>query len=207
MRPTDDWSTGDSGATAAGLDNVPMATTAAPSGRLGVGDWVDAALDILAEEGARAIKISRLCARLGATKGSFYWHFADLDEFLGAVAQRWAAGLDSARHEFSQLGSLEPVERLRRMAYLLVDERMWRLERAMREWARSDDRVQAAVATGDRQIVELIRAALLELGFSAADADLRARALYYLGIGFIHVGPRNGDRGQLDELLRIMTRP
>jgi Bacterial regulatory proteins, tetR family len=42
--------------------------------RLSVDDWIQAGFAILAEEGIKALKIDRLCRRLGVTKGSFYWH-------------------------------------------------------------------------------------------------------------------------------------
>ncbi|MFA9270109.1 MAG: TetR/AcrR family transcriptional regulator, partial [Baekduiaceae bacterium] len=47
--------------------------------RLSVDDWVACALEVLADEGVAGIKIPTLCKRLGVTKGSFYWHFSDLE--------------------------------------------------------------------------------------------------------------------------------
>ena len=41
------------------------------SSRLSVDDWIQAGYAILAEEGIKALKIDRLCSRLGVTKGSF----------------------------------------------------------------------------------------------------------------------------------------
>jgi len=55
------------------------------SSRLSVDDWMQAGFAILAEEGIKALKIDRLCRRLGVTKGSFYWHFTD----MRVTAQRW----------------------------------------------------------------------------------------------------------------------
>src|SRR5437016_3886063 len=37
-------------------------------------DWIGAALDALARDGLRAVAVEPLAERLGATKGSFYWH-------------------------------------------------------------------------------------------------------------------------------------
>jgi AcrR family transcriptional regulator len=57
--------------------------------RLSVDDWIQAGFAILAEEGIKALKIDRLCRRLGVTKGSFYWHFASLQELIEKSLRRW----------------------------------------------------------------------------------------------------------------------
>ena len=43
-------------------------------------------LTLLAEEGLSGIKVDRLCARMGVTKGSFFHHFRSKEQILvGAV--------------------------------------------------------------------------------------------------------------------------
>ena len=183
---------------------MPRAT---PSTRLSVDDWVEAALELLAEDGPSGVKIDRLCVRLGVTKGSFYWHFADLDAFLGAVAERWAQHRDARRATFAELEQLEPRERLRRMMDALADPGEWPLDRAVREWARSDPFVHDRVAASDRWIFQAIRKAFRELGFDATDADTRAKTLFYAGVGFVYAGPQGqrGGRRQRERILEILT--
>ena len=48
-----------------------------------------AALAALAEGGLAAVAVEPLAARLGATKGSFYWHFAGRDALVAATLERW----------------------------------------------------------------------------------------------------------------------
>ena len=50
--------------------------------RLAREDWVDAALAAIAEGGVAAVAVEPIAARLGTTKGSFYWHFHDRDAGL-----------------------------------------------------------------------------------------------------------------------------
>lgn len=52
-------------------------------------DWTDAALDALARDGLRAVAVEPLAERLGATKGSFYWHFRDRNALLEAAVAQW----------------------------------------------------------------------------------------------------------------------
>lgn len=156
------------------------------SSRLSVDDWTERALAIVMEEGVGAIKINRLCKDLGVTKGSFYWHFSDLDALLAAIAQRWAAETREILSSLGELQGLPPLERIRAMALRLIDDRSWSVERALREWAKGDAVVAAVVVESDQFVFELVQDALLELGHSAQDARLRAGLLVYAGIGFAH---------------------
>ena len=52
-------------------------------------DWTEAALDALARGGLAAVAVEPLAKELGATKGSFYWHFADRQALLQATLELW----------------------------------------------------------------------------------------------------------------------
>ncbi|MDN5747655.1 MAG: TetR/AcrR family transcriptional regulator [Pseudonocardia sp.] len=57
--------------------------------RLTEQDWVAAGYAALAEGGVVAVAVEPVASRLGATKGSFYWHFACRDALLGACLAHW----------------------------------------------------------------------------------------------------------------------
>lgn len=52
-------------------------------------DWVEGALQLISEAGLRALTVEALAARLGVTKGSFYWHFKGRSELLAGALSRW----------------------------------------------------------------------------------------------------------------------
>ena len=52
-------------------------------------DWTEAALDALARGGLPAVAVEPLAKELGATKGSFYWHFADRQALMAATLELW----------------------------------------------------------------------------------------------------------------------
>ena len=52
-------------------------------------DYYDAAMRILATEGAGGLKIATLCAELGVTTGSFYGYFGSIDGFIGQFLDHW----------------------------------------------------------------------------------------------------------------------
>jgi AcrR family transcriptional regulator len=185
-----------------------MAKARAP--RLSVDDWLAAGYAILAEEGIKALKIDRLCSRLGVTKGSFYWHFTDMPGYRRALVEAWGELRDEDRREFGLPSDTPPRERLSQMMSSLVGARHWTLERAMREWARTDENVAASVRAADQRVLAAVRQAFLDYGFDADDADLRANAVFAAGIGFLHLaGPTPSERAtaRRERFLDIMLAP
>ncbi len=57
--------------------------------RLDRHDWAAAALDALASGGLAAVAVEPIAARLGTTKGSFYWHFRNRDALVEAALELW----------------------------------------------------------------------------------------------------------------------
>lgn len=170
-------------------------------------DWTTRALDLLMDEGVGAVKISRVCSDFGVTKGSFYWHFDDLDSLKESIAEKWCADCRRVLGEMSELTTRPPLERLRAMAELLVADRSWAVQRVLREWARTDGQVAAMIAEGDAFIVEVIRRSLVELGIPPRQARLRAGIVVYAGIGFAHGQSElfDPDLGGFDDLIEFLA--
>ncbi len=89
-------------------------TTASPpragargGSRLTVDDWIDAGLTLIAQEGTAGGEDRPPVQRLGVTKGSFYWHFSDIQGYLDALAEAWAT------EQRSSQASLEALRELR----------------------------------------------------------------------------------------------
>jgi AcrR family transcriptional regulator len=170
-------------------------------------DWLAAGYTILAEEGVRGLKIERLCEQTGATKGSFYWHFDDIHNYRAVLVSSWSEFLEQERSFIGELAGLAPRERLSKLMAALVSPRQWVLERAMREWARTDPAAAASVRAADRRVIQALRQAYLDYGFSAEDADLRAQSTFVAGVGSLHVrdaSSRNRAAGRREAFLELM---
>ncbi|WP_055405086.1 MULTISPECIES: TetR/AcrR family transcriptional regulator [unclassified Mycobacterium] len=155
--------------------------------RLTVDDWLQAGYTLLAEQGVRALKIEGLCRQAGVTRGSFYWHFADMDSYRAALVDSWNTFLDKDRRSLAELDALPPRERLSAMMTTLTSPGHWTLERAMREWARTDPAAAANVRAADRRLLKSVTKAYSDYGFSAEDAKLRAELTFAAGIGLLHL--------------------
>lgn len=48
---------------------------------------IDAALEVIENEGVNALRLDAIAASVGVTKGSLYWHFKDRDDLIRAALQ------------------------------------------------------------------------------------------------------------------------
>ncbi len=155
--------------------------------RLTASDWVDAGFTILGEEGIQGVKIDRMAERLSVTKGSFYWHFRDLDDFLDALAAKWAGEMGSRHLATAGSPDQPPSARMQNRLRAFLSRSVRTLDRQMRHWAHSDPRAHAALERTDRQIFTQITTDLREMGFSDDEAEWRACVLFYASVGYAAV--------------------
>lgn len=133
--------------------------------RLSAEDWLRLGLDALAESGPHALKAEPLARRIGMTKGSFYWHFSDLNDFHVRILTHWketALAAISASRSADQT----PTQKLHGVGRMLsgsdpLGQRNG-LEPAIRAWANSDETAAGVMAEVDRarlaHIADLLRA-------------------------------------------------
>ena len=57
--------------------------------RLSRSDWVATARRVFVHTGIDEVKIGRLAQELSVTRGSFYWHFKDLEDLRSALIDDW----------------------------------------------------------------------------------------------------------------------
>ena len=166
---------------------LPCMTPPRDAGRrLAVDDWIQAGFALLTEGGPNALRVDRLCEHLGVTKGSFYWHFADLHAYRTALLEAWGSLKDQDRQRFENSGDVEPRQRLRYMMAAVVTPQQWALERAMRVWALTDDDVAANVRRSDGRVFRAVYEAFVDAGFDAEDAGVRSAVFFGAGMGVLH---------------------
>ncbi|WP_249010480.1 TetR/AcrR family transcriptional regulator [Conexibacter sp. DBS9H8] len=185
------------------------APTEVPRSRLSVADWVEAGLELLGEAGLDALKIDTVADRLGVTKGSFYWHFKSLAVFREALVDGFIARQRVELAAFDPAAPMPPRARLLALMHHTSAPETARLERTFRGWAYGHARLARHVWEVDHWAHGVVKGAFIELGFSADEAELRAKSLYYAGVGRVHTGvlgePENA--AMRVALLDLLTRP
>jgi AcrR family transcriptional regulator len=151
--------------------------------RLSREDWIDAALQALADGGPRVVAVERLAARLGATKGSFYWHFADREEVISEALAAWEReATDALIEELREVA--DPVERLQAgmVAGTELEEEEHPDVRLL--LSASDPVVGDVVRRVQRKRLDFLAEVFRDAGFPPAESRLRARLAYSLYLGW-----------------------
>lgn len=184
----------------------------AESVRLGRDDWLDAAFMAVVEGGFDQVRVLTLANRLGVTRGSFYWHFADHAALIAALLERWLARERSSNAQLEAASHPDPVSDLEAvldagLAHAGADLENMRFELALRGLGRRDPAVAQMLLSVDEQRLALFRAKFERLtGDRRRAVDLAA--LFYLTIiGSNQALSRPANPPQLKDYLRsVITR-
>ena len=169
--------------------------------------WLGVAVEALGEGGVDAVRVEPLARRLGVTKGSFYWHFADRDALLQALLDGWEQqGTEAIIEELERAGG-DASQRAYRLWAMTVGDPGLTAELAIRDWARRDETVAARVRRVDDRRIGYLRGLMVELGFPDDEIEARAMLMYSLLIGNEFIAARHGRRSRtrvLEDALRLL---
>jgi AcrR family transcriptional regulator len=164
--------------------------------------WTDQGLRTLEAHGHNALKAQPLAKALGVSRGSFYWHFADIGDFRLALSLRWRERM------FEQI--VEDVTRagddpLRRLLERILSEPS-RLEIAVRSWALVNPQAAKMVEDVDQHRVKFIKDLLGSMGCPPELARTRGQLFNWAYLGFA-LGNRGLDaidrQNIIDDLLNF----
>ncbi|MFF2388794.1 TetR/AcrR family transcriptional regulator [Agromyces sp. NPDC058104] len=173
--------------------------------------WLDEGLSVLANEGAPALRIDRLAARLGVTKGSFHHHFDGAGGYKQALLayyeQRTTAAIDEGIAARGDGGTRATLQWLSELALATGPSiRPTELDAAVRAWARTDDDARATQARIDARVIEALQAVWRPATSSDAAARTAALVPYLVSVGAAATVPPIGAdelRGVYELLLEI----
>ena len=150
-------------------------------------DWIEAAIDVLADHGVAGLRVEVLAKNFGVTKGSFYWHFKDRQDLLDAVVQVWREGRlrDIEKQTMAAPGNeLAQIQHVIDVYGAVRNRKGISIELAVRDWGRHDPKVNAVVEDVDAHRLECTRKLFVQLGFP--DDEARARSLLVFAYVFGH---------------------
>lgn len=148
-------------------------------------DWLEAAINIFVAEGIAAVRITDLSKMLSVSRGSFYWHFQGREDLLNGIISYWERkNARSVVLALSEAPSLE--EGILSLFSTWIEPNSYDpgLDQAMRDWARRDEAIHAAVQAADRKCLEAITAFFVRMGLPRLESEARARTVYFCQIGY-----------------------
>ena len=171
--------------------------------------WLDEGLDVLKSDGIDGLRIDRLAARLGVTKGSFHHHFDGIVDYRRALLAHYEeqtrAALASAISSRSGSGTRATLEWLTALVAAGGDDtsdvesgggdesgaaageagaiRRPELDAAVRAWAHGDPEARATQARIDAAAIAALQAAWRPAVESDAAARTAALVPYLVSLG------------------------
>jgi AcrR family transcriptional regulator len=143
-------------------------------------DYFQVALEILAEHGPEALTTAALCERSKVTKGSFYYHFRGIDEFVQAFADHLELVLNEVLS--AALSAPDPLARIS-SAINLFARLPHAAMAAVRAWGKSNPMIEASERRLDRACVNAGTSVLTAVLEDHERAALISRQLFAMMIG------------------------
>ena len=163
--------------------------------------WLEEGLALLQEAGAEALTIESLANRLGVTKGSFYHHFANYQDFKERLLSFWEEEGTLRIIQWAEQKA-SPTEKLARVIRASLYPP--RLDVVLRAWALQDDQVRVHQQRIDQQRLAYLEAVVFAIRADHTYAKLFARILYSMYVGSQHIIPsiEGEDLGALYQLVQ-----
>jgi AcrR family transcriptional regulator len=150
--------------------------------------WLNFALRQLVELGPESLKIASLCQALNVTKGSFYHHFNNRQDFMEALMEYWYKKMTL---EFiNQANTVDaPLERLEKLDHVIADNNM-EAEIHIRAWALNESFIIKHLEKVDAQRQLFLKQCYIELGMSNELATDIAMINYAKFLGLLQLHPK-----------------
>lgn len=154
--------------------------------------WLNAAYETLIESGIDAVRIQPLGKKVDLSRTSFYWFFADRDALLEALLQLWreknTGHLVGASYAYAE----SVTEAVLNVFDCWLDPKIFdsQFEFAVRSWGLQSPDVNEEIRKADETRLAALTAMFLRFGFDDTAADVRARTMYLVQLGYISINSR-----------------
>lgn len=149
--------------------------------------WLDAAYDLLVEGGVEAVKVMPLAAKLGLSRTSFYWHFADREALLAGLIARWQSQNTANLIARTQAPAATIAEAMLNVNDCWITPALFdsRMEFAIRTWALTDSALAEVLRQADGVRVQALTAMFEAFSYPEHEARVRAQTVYLTQVGYI----------------------
>ena len=149
--------------------------------------WLDAAYALLVEGGVEAVKVMPLAARLGLSRTSFYWHFADREALLAGLIARWQSQNTANLIARTQAPAATIAQAMLNVNDCWITPALFdsRMEFAIRTWALTDSSLAEVLKAADLARVQALTGMFETFFYPPHEARVRAQTVYLTQVGYI----------------------
>lgn len=149
--------------------------------------WLTSAYEALIDAGVEAVRIQPLARKLNLSRTSFYWFFTDREELLKALLDSWKGRNTQGIRQRCEAYAETIAEGMLNVFDCWLDRSLFdsQFEFAVRSWALQSPEVAAEIHEADEARVEALTDMFVRFGYPELAAEVRARAVYLVQIGYI----------------------
>ena len=131
--------------------------------------------------------VASLARKLGLSRTSFYWHFADREALLAGLIARWQSKNTANLIKQTEAAAATISEAMLNVIDCWIKPELFdsRMEFAIRTWALTDPALGAVLAEVDETRIQALDALFQRFGFGVTEARIRAQTVYLTQIGYI----------------------
>lgn len=173
-------------------------------------DWVQAGFRALTQRGLLGIKAESIARDLNVSKGSFYWHFKNINALKVSMLDHWQEAATQDIIAYVLASDHEPRRQLENLLVMSTDNEISSpyggvgAEAAIREWARTSEEAEEVVLKVDAARLDFVRQLLVASGQPTVLATQHANLIYSSLIGLQQLAAQDSVKPQLD-LLHLLT--
>ena len=166
--------------------------------RLNKEKWLQTGLDILNKTSYTDIKIEYLCKRLKVTKGSFYHHFKNVNDYYGKLFEYL---FNNERIDLNQFIEDIPTPK-GRLNYInqQIIKNISKEKVSIRAWGSHNKEVKQQLDEVDVTRIEYFNKLYLDIGLDPKKASIMAKLNFALLVGIYQLF-YNGSKSEINELI------
>ena len=139
--------------------------------------WLKKSLDVISGQGFGRIVIDNIVKSLKVTKGSFYWHFKNRNDFLEHLITYWDESFTKNVMRHIDESKSDAGERLLELMFFVTRKRLARYDAAILSLAHNEPHVSNQIAEVLESRIEFVASLFVEMGYKGLDLELRSRMI------------------------------
>ena len=179
---------------------TPQTPSAPRERRLSREMWLAEALQVLTKSGNAKLRVDTIARALGVTKGSFYWHFKDREDFVASIIDYWETRFTRPVIETVSASTGDARHRLWDLMEIVHSRDYARYDASVRAWAAQEPWIFDLCSRVDAKRHQFVRSLFSEIGFEGLECEVRTRAC----IAYLSYGVTAGRRLNKADRLRML---
>ena len=139
--------------------------------------WLQMSLEIISGQEFGHFVINNIVKLMRVTKGSFYWHFKDRNDFLEHLVTYWDENF--TKNVMLHIGEAkgDASERLLELMIFVTRKRLARYDTAILSLAHNEPHVSNQIAEVFESRIKFVASLFAEMGYKGLDLELRSRMI------------------------------